>query len=295
MVSSVAVCLPRQLSLGQPSAMVPCRMATVCHSSGDSSFHPPKNYKQETNLSDALLYHPDTSALPAKQHDYTRNQAFASRKMSNAIRCPSSRASIVMFTVLQSAVYSVHAFTDGSHPYPIPGHAISTLSTSSLQLSLNPSEASLIAGGIGGMMGVAASYPLDTLKTRAQLSHHSSEYEVLSDSSLTIEYKPKTDPLSIARDVYESEGIIGFYSGVETTMIGQAVIKSLAFASNAFALEMIQGQLFVEDVTSPSLVVLMLAAAFAGFVVSFVVVPIGMSIIILQTSVIDIIFASLSL
>jgi hypothetical protein len=215
--------------------------------------------------------------------------------MSNAIRCPSSRASIVMFTVLQSAVYSVHAFTDGSHPYPIPGHAISTLSTSSLQLSLNPSEASLIAGGIGGMMGVAASYPLDTLKTRAQLSHHSSEYEVLSDSSLTIEYKPKTDPLSIARDVYESEGIIGFYSGVETTMIGQAVIKSLAFASNAFALEMIQGQLFVEDVTSPSLVVLMLAAAFAGFVVSFVVVPIGMSIIILHTSVIDIIFASLSL
>jgi hypothetical protein len=89
--------------------------------------------------------------------------------------------------------------------------------------------------------------------------------------------------LSLVGLILRNEGISGFYGGVKGMMIGQALIKSVAFSANELALGdnsllVVAGfdddGATIEVETSP-LITLILAAGFAGFVASFVVAPVG--------------------
>ena len=42
--------------------------------------------------------------------------------------------------------------------------------------------------------------------------------------------------------ILEREGLSGFYNGVKTVMVGQALIKAVAFGSNNWALEILSNQ-----------------------------------------------------
>jgi len=72
------------------------------------------------------------------------------------------------------------------------------------------------------------------------------------------------------------EGVIGFFGGVKAMMVGQAVIKALAFSTNTFALNQINSFPYVLEHSElfPTAVILVIAAAISGFVTSFVVAPV---------------------
>lgn len=147
--------------------------------------------------------------------------------------------------------------TNAFSPPLVPG-----VPRTAMYFTVDPSEASLIAGGFGGMAGACASYPLDTLKTKVQLHSYYSSAEPTRD----------INPLSLAKDICELEGISGFFAGVETTMLGQAFIKSLAFATYTFVTHRLQSLGLESDAITT-----VMAACCAGFVVSFLVAPIGTS------------------
>jgi len=79
--------------------------------------------------------------------------------------------------------------------------------------------------------------------------------------------------------IYQMEGIGGFFGGVKGMMVGQAIIKSVAFSANAIALTYLN--------TIPSIsnsMALILAAMFAGFLTSFLVAPIERIKVMMQAS-----------
>ena len=109
---------------------------------------------------------------------------------------------------------------------------------------------------LGGAVGVGVSYPLDTLKTKLQARETSSD-------------ETNQNSLSIALDIVKEEGLGGFYSGVSSTMAGQAVIKGVVFyvyewAKSAIAATSLEG----------GLLALTIAACISGAVGSFVVTPV---------------------
>jgi len=127
---------------------------------------------------------------------------------------------------------------------------------------------SLLAGGLAGSIGVGVAYPLDSLKTKAQVA--AAKRGAADGQALGM--------VGIARYVLEEEGVQGFYGGVVGVMVGQAFIKALAFSSNNAAL----GWLLHGSTGSPPLETLVLAAAFSGFITSFLVNPIERVKILMQ-------------
>ncbi|GMH97519.1 hypothetical protein TrVE_jg7905 [Triparma verrucosa] len=123
--------------------------------------------------------------------------------------------------------------------------------------ALSPTFVNLGAGALAGSSGVFVSFPFDTLKTLSQ---------VRSSKNLP----------SLIREVFDEEGIKGFYQGVKGMVVGQAFIKSVAFASNDWALQ------HTSQLATSNFVSLVCAAMFAGFVTSFLVTPIERVKIILQ-------------
>jgi solute carrier family 25 carnitine/acylcarnitine transporter 20/29 len=125
---------------------------------------------------------------------------------------------------------------------------------------------------------VGASYPLDSLKTKQQ--------------ALALQGRQKTLTETV-KFVLQDEGISGFYQGVVGIMFGQALIKSSAFASNQWALTSLQ-QLGVTSaaatttaagaaaLASPTILQLMTAASFSGFVASFVCNPVERIKVLMQ-------------
>ena len=116
-----------------------------------------------------------------------------------------------------------------------------------------PAAVSLAAGSIGGAVGVGIAYPLDTLKTKTQSNAGAAP----------------SNPFALAHAIFKSEGVAGFYSGVSTTMAGQALIKGVLFfvygaACNALA----------RTALGASTLSLCLAAAFSGAVGSLVMAPV---------------------
>mmetsp|Transcript_11013 Transcript_11013/g.22427 ORF Transcript_11013/g.22427 Transcript_11013/m.22427 type:complete len:377 (+) Transcript_11013:167-1297(+) len=133
-----------------------------------------------------------------------------------------------------------------------------TSETSSMKLSVDASTAmaSLLAGSIGGAIGVGASYPFDTLSTKAQVSTGREE-----------------NHLGFGRNfikIWKSEGIGGFFDGVLITMIGQAIIKAIQFATNEFTF------LWLEKNSSIKSTIIKMGTAgiVSGLVSSFVVSPV---------------------
>ena len=77
--------------------------------------------------------------------------------------------------------------------------------------------------------------------------------------------------------MYKTDGVLGFYGGVRGMVVGQALIKSVVFASNDWAVSLCGSAPFLGRVTS-----LILAAMFSGLVTSFIVTPVERVKIILQ-------------
>jgi hypothetical protein len=124
---------------------------------------------------------------------------------------------------------------------------------------------SVVAGAISGSVGVGLAFPIDTIKIKSQVYASNSK----DGKSL--------GAIKTMNMVLKEEGISGFYGGVIWVMIGQAFIKSSAFASNTFALNTI-----TDDPVHATLFQLMFAAFFAGFMSSFFVNPIERVKILMQ-------------
>jgi solute carrier family 25 carnitine/acylcarnitine transporter 20/29 len=105
---------------------------------------------------------------------------------------------------------------------------------------------------LGGAIGVGVSYPLDTIKTKTQ--------SYASDGS--------PNPLALAAKIVQQEGMGGFYSGVSSTMVGQALIKGVTF----FAFEAAKPAFSSIGLLAPF--ALVLAACLSGALGSFVVTPV---------------------
>ena len=212
--------------------------------------------------------------------------------------------------------------------------ASSKYTTTSLSV-IGTGAASILAGSVGGAIGVGVAYPLDTLKTKSQVygqqaaqerkgqQNRIEQQQSISDTSDehnvplpppgtagTIEEhypieSPEEDLISLVKLILTKEGIPGFYGGVKAMMVGQALIKSVAFSANELALGVLNNPNNVlgaalltattstststishgaEDISNigavgeavaTSFVTLLLAAAFSGFVTSFLVAPVG--------------------
>jgi solute carrier family 25 carnitine/acylcarnitine transporter 20/29 len=214
-----------------------------------------------------------------------------------------------------------------TYRYQHQHHSSSTTTTTSLSLVIGAGAASLIAGSLGGAIGVGVAYPFDTLKTKSQVygqqrqqqqqqlqeQHHQpsiSSVEQQQSSPGVVCMKthdddalcypiesPEEDLISLVKLILEMEGIAGFFGGVKAMMIGQALIKSVAFSANEAALGLLNdfgsvahntavtASVVIESSSSvsgvedgaiaTSFVTLVLAASFSGFVTSFLVAPVG--------------------
>lgn len=128
---------------------------------------------------------------------------------------------------------------------------------------INSASASIIAGSMAGAIGVGVAFPLDTLKTKSQV----------------LGRKVSMGELIVM--IYKDEGISGFFFGVKGMMIGQAVIKSMAFSANSSALSFLNSH---ENPFFTPVNILIIAACFSGFVTSFLVAPIERIKVMLQAS-----------
>jgi len=160
-------------------------------------------------------------------------------------------------------------------------------STSNTLLSIDSTTLSIIAGAIGGAIGVGTAYPFDKLKTVSQTFAS----EQSDGKSLGL--------LSMLKLILADEGFQGFYNGVKGVMVGEAFIESTAFASNNWALSHInpwlnnlfisQNNGFNSDLINysgnkdGSMIELISAALFAGFITSFIANPIERVKILMQT------------
>eukprot|EP00735_Rhodelphis_limneticus_P005706 TRINITY_DN1767_c0_g1::TRINITY_DN1767_c0_g1_i1::g.25239::m.25239 TRINITY_DN1767_c0_g1::TRINITY_DN1767_c0_g1_i1::g.25239 ORF type:complete len:306 (+),score=44.48,sp/Q99297/ODC2_YEAST/44.95/5e-77,Mito_carr/PF00153.22/1.4e-27,Mito_carr/PF00153.22/1.1e-17,Mito_carr/PF00153.22/8.1e-20 TRINITY_DN1767_c0_g1_i1:53-919(+) len=77
----------------------------------------------------------------------------------------------------------------------------------------------VVAGGSAGLVEILVMYPLDVVKTRLQLQVAGS-----ADS-----YNSVGDAL---RKIYRSQGIAGFYRGIESPILGEVPKRALKFSSN---------------------------------------------------------------
>lgn len=103
---------------------------------------------------------------------------------------------------------------------------------------------------LAGALGKGVPYPLDTIKTKQQT------YAAKGGSS--------SGPLQVAVSVLQDEGLAAFYSGVSSTMVGEAVIKGAVFFSYEQLSRLLLGV--------PNSMII--AAGVAGAVASIVATPV---------------------
>jgi hypothetical protein len=158
---------------------------------------------------------------------------------------------------------------------------------------VGPAAASVLAGSIAGAIGVGVAFPLDTLKTKAQVlsQQRSASASATISGNSNAQALASVSMLQTIAMVYKADGWPGFFGGVKGMMAGQAVIKALAFSTNAATLVWLE-QTMAANALSPSLssitlpptVLLLTAACTAGFVTSFVVAPIERIKVMMQAS-----------
>jgi Mitochondrial carrier protein len=190
---------------------------------------------------------------------------------------------------LSSSAWSQHKHRNSINQLvSMRGGAVSTATTSTArQLAINPAILSVVAGSLAGAIGVGVSFPLDTLKTKAQVLRSAAainDSNDMSSSSMLTSARPSLDGSAAASRpeslgmlkmfglIWEREGLSGFFSGVKGAMFGQAIIKALAFSANSNTITLLKASELTRDL--PSAAILLLASCFAGFITSFVVVPI---------------------
>jgi hypothetical protein len=146
-------------------------------------------------------------------------------------------------------------------------------STSNLNLMIPEAATSLLAGSIAGAVGVGIAFPLDTVKTKQQLDLDNCsriQYSFSPMGEISIIPAPPGSLLSTVFETLNTQGVGGFYGGVKTSMVGQAVIKATAFSVNTAALH--------ADFN------LVTAAATAGFVTAFLAVPVDRIKVLMQSN-----------
>lgn len=142
---------------------------------------------------------------------------------------------------------------------------------------------SIVGGSIAGAVGVGVAYPLDTIKTKQQI-----EVELFPFSKIDYVLSPSgelsivdTSPsssssssiFSTVLNIWNSEGVGGFYGGVQTSMMGQGIIKATAFGVNSAALSADYDLAY--------------SAAIAGFVTAFLATPVDRIKVLMQTNSFD--------
>ena len=85
----------------------------------------------------------------------------------------------------------------------------------------------------------------------------------------------------VAKYIYATSGVTGFFGGVQTSMLGQGIIKAVVFAVNAAVLQYSQQHHLWGDDTALQL---LSAAALAGFVTSFLAAPVDRIKVLMQCS-----------
>jgi hypothetical protein len=146
---------------------------------------------------------------------------------------------------------------------------------------MGPAAASVLAGSVAGAIGVGVAFPLDTLKTKAQVLSQQQFTARNADGSSTRTTQKITMLQTIAL-VYKTEGWQGFFGGVKGMMAGQALIKALAFSTNAATLAWLEQQIALTAL--PPTLLLLTAACTAGFITSFIVAPIERVKVMMQAS-----------
>ena len=162
--------------------------------------------------------------------------------------------------------------TSNTAATPNYGTPIRQSSSSSSLDALPAAAASLLAGSVAGALGVGVAYPLDTIKSKAQvLATETSTTATVDSSGAAVALPSDGSMVQVARHIYHTAGIAGFFGGVQTSMMGQAVIKAVVFAINAAVLQFCQQHHILDDHTAAQL---LLAAATAGFCTSFLAAPV---------------------
>ncbi|CAM9015205.1 unnamed protein product [Wickerhamomyces anomalus] len=76
-----------------------------------------------------------------------------------------------------------------------------------------------LAGGIGGALSMAVTYPLVTLSTLAQTKSSKTTQQQIKDEQ-DIKKDDKVSTLAATKYLWEHEGVKGFYSGLESAIYG---------------------------------------------------------------------------
>jgi len=87
--------------------------------------------------------------------------------------------------------------------------------------------------------------------------------------------------MEVSSYIYQTSGIGGFFAGVQTSMMGQGIIKAVVFFVNAAVLQYSQEHHLWGDETALQLLG---AAAMAGFVTSFLAAPVDRIKVLMQCS-----------
>jgi Mitochondrial carrier protein len=140
---------------------------------------------------------------------------------------------------------------------------------------------SVVAGAIAGAIGIGVAFPFDAIRTQVQVLRTQAVPAVVDESGGAVAASSKSPSmLDTVQYIWQREGVKGFFSGVQSMMIGQAVVKSMAFSTNSFAISFLAANQFSHDL--PHSLQLFMAACFAGFVASFVVAPVERVSVIMQ-------------
>ena len=233
-----------------------------------------------------------TTRLSASQSHSIHRRTYQPFQMKSSIHNISLQLLSVLCLLLASSsklgIRSVSAFCISPAPLSTASRQRQPRSVTTIPrggggctvLSLSPAIHSILAGSIAGSIGVGVAFPLDTLKTKAQVIGQQLQQRV-DTTSTTDTGTSSLNMFQITKLIYQTDGLSGFFGGVKGMMAGQAMIKAAAFSANTFMFNTLMESHEWGSNTVPPLI---LAAGFAGFVTSFLVAPIERIKVMMQAS-----------
>lgn len=135
----------------------------------------------------------------------------------------------------------------------------------------------ILAGTCGGLMTVIVGHPLDTIKVRLQTASSGSSYQ--------------GGMLQCVRHTFQSEGIRGFYKGMQSPLAGEGFFNAVQFFAWGWAKEIVSRNNVEQNSNSNSnnkeltIPQYILAGAMTGFFSSFIECPIDLFKSQLQTQI----------
>lgn len=120
------------------------------------------------------------------------------------------------------------------------------------------------AGAITGISEICMMYPLDTVKTRMQLT------KTMRDNVISEHKRDNQQIIKTLTSIIKKEGLFRLYSGLISPILMETPKRALKFASNDFFQQLYQSISNSSQINQP---ISIMAGASAGMVESFVVVP----------------------